>query len=280
MKPRVIALLAMWLVAAPMTARAVWVDYGTSEVVTLRDCVVGVSGCDGLSPLVAYMYGGLPGDATSAATISLPDYGAATGMVSLSGTIGAPILHASASSDPGKRTSTNSVALQSYTYTGDVATTRTFGGTLSYSQYVTGDYPFGVGSGVIAMINVFTLPSSTIDVGNTEQSNYDALVNVQGLPGFSDLGFDQYADAASTAAGLATLEVTVTLTPGETVWVWAFVQTPATNGGITDASHTLITSWDDAANLTPAVSVVPEPATTTLFGLGLAGMAVLRRRMR
>jgi hypothetical protein len=51
---------------------------------------------------------------------------------------------------------------------------------------------------------------------------------------------------------------------------------------VIDASHTLVTGWDDATDLVPAVTSlpvpVPEPAPVALFGLGLAVALVARRR--
>ena len=272
---------ALFLAAAMLAAadsHALLINYGTAEEITFRNCVAGNSGCDDVSAPVAFVYGGIPGAAFSAATNTLAGYGTVTGSVALSGTIGAPTLSASATSTPGTRQNTNSVALQSYTYTGTVATTRTFGGTLTYSQTVTGNYPFFVFGGVAATIDLFTLPASMVDVGATPESNFTALFDPFDFPGYSDLGLGQYLNTTSTASGTGAVGVTVTLTPGETVWVWALLQTPATNGGVEDASHTFITGWDNTANLTPAVAVtVPEPATITLLGISLAGLGFLRR---
>ena len=122
-------------------------------------------------------------------------------------------------------------------------------------------------------------PILEIEAGDTAVSNFDAVFSVFSLPGYASLGLDQYRDAPSTAAGLATLGVEVTLNPGDTVWVWVLLQTPAVNGGIVDASQTLITGWDNPANLVPAATV-PEPATLGLLGLALAGLAVSRRSRR
>jgi hypothetical protein len=279
MNSTILRFLAVGLLVGPVAAHAVWVDHSTAELVTARDCIAGDSGCDSLVRVPAALtYGGLPGDATSTATVSLAGYGAAAGIVSLSGTIGAPILRASATSDSGKRLNTNSIALQSYTYTGNEPTTRTFGGTLTYSQHFMGGYPLGVSGGIFAAIDVFKIPSATIDVGDTAESNFYALLDAVGtLPGYVDLGNDWYSDGTSTAVGLGTLGVEVTLEPGDMVWVWALVQTPAANGEIVDASHTFVTSWDSPADLTPAVSV-PEPDTLALVGAALLGVMATHRR--
>ena len=89
-----------------------------------------------------------------------------------------------------------------------------------------------------------------------------------------------FSDNVSRVSGSASLGVTVTLDPGETVWLYVLLQTPAVNGSVIDASHTLITGWDNTADLTPAVTSlpVPEPTPLALFGLGLAALAVAKRR--
>jgi hypothetical protein len=256
--------------AAPITA-------GTAELVTVRDCIAVAATCDSLSAPLAMQHGGAPGAASSSASVALASHGSAAGSVALSGTVGAPVLHASAFSESGARTSTNSIALQRYTYTGTEAATRSFGATLTYLQSISGP---GTDGGVFAAIEVFTLSSDSIEAGSTAESNFDVLSNILLLPGFHSLGSDQFSDAASTLAGSALLDVTISMNPGDTVWVWALLQTPAADGSWVDASHTLVTAWNDAAGLAPAAVAVPEPATFALlwFALPLALARVRRRR--
>ena len=272
------------ILAAPLIAHATNITAGTSEYITFRDCVAGVTACDSISPIVAGQYGGNPGAYSSAATQNHAGYGSASGSVSFSGVIGAPVLHASASSDPGKRANTNSVALQSYTYTGSTPTTRTFGGTLTYSQALTGVYPDTGATGVYATIDAFTLTAASIDAGIDAASNFDALFSepfaTDPSYGYVDLAQTSFSDDTTVSGASGNLSVTLNLTPGETVWLYVLLQTPAVNGSVVDASHTLVTGWDDTSALVPAVTSapIPEPSSWALFGCGLAAVAVLRRR--
>ena len=270
------------LLAAPLASHATDITAGTAEYITARDCIAGATSvCDDVSPIVMSQYGGNGGAFSSAATETFAGYGSASGSVSLSGTIGAPVLHASASSLADKRVNTNSVALQSYTYTGAAATTRTFGGTLTYNQMETGFYPDN--TGVYAVIDAFTLTSAAIDVGTTPEDNFNALFDADfSAEGYVDIASMTFADTSSNPAGSGTFSVDVPLTPGETIWLRVLLQTPAANGSVTDASHTLITSWNDSADLTPAVTStpVPEPSSMAMFALGLAATAFAARRRR
>ena len=268
------------LLAAPLAAHAVSITAGTAELITARDCAGGAtSSCDDVSPIRQSQFGGTGGAYSSAATANFAGYGSASGSVSLSGTIGAPVLHASATSLAGERTNTNSVALQSYHYTGTDATTRTFGGTLTYSQLETGQYQGS--DGVFATIEAFTLTAATIDVGTTPDDNFYKLFNDDfSAEGYTQVASMTYSDTTTNAAGDGTFSIDVPLAPDETIWLRILLQTPAANGSWVDASHTLVTGWTNSADLTPAMTSlpVPEPTPLALFGLGLVALAAAKRR--
>ncbi|HKE96851.1 MAG TPA: PEP-CTERM sorting domain-containing protein [Povalibacter sp.] len=287
--------LLIALLIFPAVAGAIPVQSSTGTFVTMRDCVGPAGNCSLLSPIVSSAYGGSPGEAFAGASLVSPIYGTATASSALSGAIGAPILRIATESEDGRRVNTNTFALQRYVYTGTTATTRTFGGTLSYSQLITdpNNPSYGTAaSGINAELRVFSTAGAFAEAGTTAQSNNDLLFafsHSDGAADFSLLGEDLFNDQLSNPAGLATFSISVALNPGDAVWVWAFLQTPAADGSFVDASHTFLTGWDDIADLIPAnVYQVPEPGTLVLFCLGVAllswqarrGLAVPRPRPR
>ncbi len=272
------------LVQSP--ALAALVNFGTAEGVTARDCIAGEwTQCDSLSKPSIFVYGGTPGGASSTASFDNPDYGSAFGSVSLSGVVGAPVLRTKAASKSGKRVNTNSVALQRYVYSGSEQVERTFGGVLTYRQYLTEEAT--VDNGVYALLYIFKTATDVVDVGDTSASNFDALLGFlkwafENDSGFKELGWDEFFDSRlDVPDGLEELSVTVTLNPGDAIWVYALLQTPAANGSLVDASNTLVTAWDDPESLVPAAQV-PEPSTIGLLAWGLLGFgltaAASRRR--
>jgi PEP-CTERM motif len=285
MKTLLKGLIAIAAVATSMAAHAGLILSGTSTYATARDCVAGVSGCDSVSPIVYSTAGGLPGATTSSVTQLPPGYGQSTASATLSGVIGAPVLYASATSTAGTREGASAYGLQSYTYVGTSPITDTFGGSVTYSQTINGSYPLDYGLGTVASIEVFTLGGALFDAGVTVQDNADALgaaandnSSLYGPPQpvYTLLGSSVYDDPSTNVAGTGSTSVTVTLDPGETIWVLAGVQAFASNGSSVDPNFT--TQWTDSANLVAgAPTSVPEPASLWLMVLGLGGLLGLIR---
>src|SRR5262245_13947666 len=205
------------VLACPLTAGAVLINYGTAEAVSFRSCIAGATACDNASAAVEILYGGYPGAVTSQASDTVPGYGQAAGYVSLSGFAGEPTLSAYAIGNVGARVNTNSIGVQRYTYVGAAPTTRTWEGVLSYSQALSAPYPNPVGNGVLAALDVFTLPTAFIDVGDTAETNFFALFNVSTLPGYVSLAQNEFTDSTTNPDGAALVSVTVNLNPGDTV---------------------------------------------------------------
>jgi hypothetical protein len=262
-------LLLLGLLSGSIAAHAQFVSSGTSSEATARNCVAGVSGCDAISTIVQYSMDGAPGQSASSANLALPGYGQVAASATLSGVIGAPILTGTASSTVGTREGASAFALQSYTYTGTSSTTDTFGGTVSYSQTINGSYPSATtGGGTAIGIEAFTLaPGALFNAGVTALDNNAALADafndntpVDGgiiQTGFTLLGSNGSADAATNPAGTLSSGITVNLNPGETVWVLAFLQASAPNGSTVDPVFK--TQWNNPANLVTGVGTVSAP---------------------
>jgi hypothetical protein len=228
-----------------------------------------------------------PGTATSTVSVS-NSLGTVFGEATLSGTAAAPVLRSAVTSFPGTRNNVLTGALQRYTYTGSVATTRVFGGTLTYSMFFPPGYvpPTGAApsTGAVAVrLEVFTTPGLTVDLPSDPLMHSSWLGNPSlSIPGATVLASDFLNIETATADGRATLSASVLLRPGDTFWVSASLVTPAGAGVIIDASNTFVTGFDDFANLVPGLVAtrVPEPGTLALILVGLTGIAGLRRTRR
>jgi len=261
---------------------AVPVSFGTGAFVSLTNCVPVGTVCNPIFPSVERVWVAEPLATSSNAAATNAQYGTSESSSSLSGTIGAPILKAKAISEPGGRGAADTVAVQRYIYTGSETTDRIFGGTLSYIQSVA--FPHNPAfpdrsTNVNAFLAIYSFPSETINVGLLPFQTYNDLISLAAVnPGAILLGLAQWQDYTSTSSGSANLSVSITLNPGDSVWVQTVLQTRAAGGGYSDASNTLITFWDNTAHLVPAVvASIPEPSTLALVCLGI-GVGLRRLR--
>ena len=62
-----------------------------------------------------------------------------------------------------------------------------------------------------------------IEAGDTAESNFNTLIFPWNLAGYEELGVAVFDDGASTSSGVGSFGVTVTLNPGDTVWVYALL---------------------------------------------------------
>ncbi len=283
MKSKILGLLAVGLVAGPMQASAVAIDSTVTTRVTVRPCTSGSTPCDTAGFVFSSDEVAQPGDGAVSATISSPTWGTTTSSAQLSGVAGAPIIRTYVASEPGYRLSTNTGALQRYTYTGTESVTRTFGATLTYSQSVPDwnlDCPVPIlcRSGITASIEAFTTTADFLDGGESALENFDTVFYRYLLaPGYTLLGQDIFHDFADASNAVASTAISLQLNPGDSFWIRVFLQTPAASGTIIDSANTFVTGFDDATNLVPA-QTVPEPGTLALLAIGLASLVLSRRR--
>ncbi len=109
-------------------------------------------------------------------------------------------------------------------------------------------------------------------------------LNWPGVRRLGDATFDNFGATGGLTSGTLTVSG---LTPGQQIFVGGWVTTVSGFGGFVDARNTVRLSFSEPDVASPAVQTetfapaelppsVPEPATWTLLGLGLAGMTVRR----
>ena len=249
MNNKFLLILAVWLLTGPLAANAELVQSSTSVYLTFRHCVSGETVCDSMAPVEVGRYGGLPGEPAAITSHADSTYGEASGSAQLTGAPGAAELRANAASLPTTRNGSNCIILQRYTNKGANAETLTVGATLTYEQTIPAEnasFPADspARSGAYAEILIFSMDADSLEAGTTAEENQTALsegpdasivtteLESAGTAPFSNV----------TESGTETLSSTVTVEPGDSIWLWVILQSLAANGA--EVSATLDTKLE------------------------------------
>jgi len=244
MKKSFLAILTFVLLSGPVAAKTI--QSSTGVQLTFRQCVKGETVCDSIGPMQVRKFAGLPGDREAQARQQDPAYGESKGSVKLTGAPGASELRASISSLPGTRNGSNTFMVQRYTNMGELAESLTFSGTLTYDQTIPAEnatFPSdkGVDSIAVAELEIFTINIDAIDVGTTaaDNNNFELPDDIvyKSLNNASASGDDNL-----TGAGSRMLSTTVNLEPGDSIWLFAILQSLGANGAQVNASLSTVMS--------------------------------------
>jgi len=242
MKLNSLFILSMALLTGHASAEQIQSTTGVN--VTFRQCVEGVTACDSISETKRNSFGGLPGDREAQASQEDPAYGSSSGSAKLTGTKGNAQLSGSISVAPGARNGSTTFFLQRYTNTSKHAERLTLGATLTFDQTVPEENSVftedsSTRSSASAEMEIFTLSIDAIEAGTTVEDNN--IFMFQEAPE-ADVIYESLGDAAAmgsenlTGAGSEVLSITVSIPPGESVWLFGLLQVLGANGAVMTAS--------------------------------------------
>jgi len=243
MKNKFLVVLAVGLLTGPLAANADPVQFTTGVFLTFRHCVSGETVCDSIAPVEAGSYGGLPGESAAITSHTDPTFGEASGSAQLTGAPGAAELSANATSLPATRNGANSITLQRYTNESANAQKLTVGATLTYNQTIPAEnaiFPAGspARSGAHAEIFIFSVNADSLEAGTTAEENNTLLLEGPD-PSITTTELASAGTEPSsnvTESGTTTLSSTVTVEPGDSIWLWTILQSLAANGAVVSAT--------------------------------------------
>ena len=243
MNNKFLLILALSLLAGPLAANAELVQSSTSVFLTFRHCISGETVCDSIAPVEADSYGGLPGEPSAITSHADPTYGEASGSAQLTGAPGAAELSANSTSLSSTRNGANSITLQRYTNTSANSETLNFGASLTYNQTIPAEnagFPADspTRSGANAEIIIFSMDSDFLEAGTTAEENATALMEgPDSSVNLTELGLAGTAPFSNvTGSGTETLSSTVTVEPGDSIWLLVILQSLAANGAEVSAT--------------------------------------------
>lgn len=246
-------LLSLLIATGPVSADLI--TSTTGVMVTSRDCIPGKTVCDSFGRSTAQEVGGLPGARQAQASLGDPAFGKAVGSTIVRDAPGSAEMSASVKPLPGKRNGANGVFMQRYTNTSEQEESLTFMATLTYEQTIpaeNADFPdkhdeeagtFDLSSLASAEIYIFAMDIEAIEAGTTASDNMDALMGETELPeGVEPVELhSSKAKEHNNVNGTGTTELsgTVTIAPGNSIWMFAILQSLGANGA--EISGTLTT---------------------------------------
>lgn len=149
--------------------------------------------------------------------------------------------------------------------------TSLFTGNVSFSGLAEGNYPFAFGAGAVTT-PIGVIFSGGYD-GSTTMGILGFLNSLLGTSFVDPSGAGTFSVEGTITDTSVVLEVTETAVgwPGAGQLLLDFIGNVPVTGGSFSIDNLAITA-------TPTSTQVPEPASLALLGLGMAGLAVLRRR--
>lgn len=132
-------------------------------------------------------------------------------------------------------------------------------------------------SDALASIDLTTL-DIRVDRSGSGPDDFEIRASVNGAPGISVLSYD-FGDTSSGVNFVGVdLSAISGLTAGDSVVFTLGAFNAESTGGTFDLETITFPGGNDAITVSGNVTIVPEPSTALLLGLGLLGLGRLRRR--